>query len=746
MPGVRPHSLLLTITLTYLALATTYSLVTPLFEAPDELYHYAYVKHLAEGRGLPALDREMRQHYIRQEVGQPPLYYALGVLLTVGLPTGDELRAFRFNPHAGVGTPLAIAGNRNLVVPPNPQRTPYHRLALAVHLVRLLSIALGGVAVVATYGVALALRPGDRTFAALAAAFTAFNPQFLFIAGAVNNDNLITALGGLGLLLVLHGLTGKLGWRYPIGLGLVTGLATLGKLGGLALAPLAVCGLAWVSWRNRSLGWFVRAGALYGAIALALVGPWMARNVVIGGEPFGIASHLTFGHRNVRIDLAGLLAEVPGFWMSFWGVFGAFSLLPPPAFYHFFNAVSALAALGLTRGLVSALGRGKWRGWLRVDRTGTPPIVRFAVIVLWLALVLAALVRWTLIIPASQGRLIFPAIASIAILLALGLWQLPLPRPLTATAVGVAMLAVAAAVPFGVIQPAYARPPVLRDPGSVAVARRAETVHGDRMKLLGYTVEHLDAARLTGRFCWQALAPMDRDYSVFVQVHDTAGKPLGQVDTYPGLGSYSTSQLSPGDTICDRYGIAFSASDGRQRGLLVMAGVYDFPTRRALPARNRAGGNAGNAPIVGLLGEQLPADETFQAYSAPPFFDEQVALHGFRLVDRVLVPGGQVQGTLVWEAVRWLDRDYTVFVHLVGPPGRVAQYDSQPRRATFPTSQWAPGELVADDFAFSIPARLSPGRYDLVVGLYELGTGRRLPVADSDLVVLRTYEVPGAME
>src|SRR5579871_2649952 len=36
-----------------LAIATTYNYNVPVFETPDEIFHYLYVRNLAEGHGLP---------------------------------------------------------------------------------------------------------------------------------------------------------------------------------------------------------------------------------------------------------------------------------------------------------------------------------------------------------------------------------------------------------------------------------------------------------------------------------------------------------------------------------------------------------------------------------------------------------------------------------------------------------------------------------------------------------------------
>ena len=60
-------------------LGLIYSIVTPIFEAPDEVWHFNFARHVALGRGLPSLRDNDSGAY--QEVGQPPLYYLVAGLV-----------------------------------------------------------------------------------------------------------------------------------------------------------------------------------------------------------------------------------------------------------------------------------------------------------------------------------------------------------------------------------------------------------------------------------------------------------------------------------------------------------------------------------------------------------------------------------------------------------------------------------------------------------------------------------------
>ena len=128
------------ITLLFVILGVVYSLATPIFEASDELWHYPVVKHIADGRGLP-VQRPGVEAPWQQEGSQPPGYYALAALVTAWIDTDDLSEVRWLNPMANTGRPLA-AGNKNMVIHTEREAFPWRGTALAVHLIRLLSVLL----------------------------------------------------------------------------------------------------------------------------------------------------------------------------------------------------------------------------------------------------------------------------------------------------------------------------------------------------------------------------------------------------------------------------------------------------------------------------------------------------------------------------------------------------------------------------------------------------------------------------
>jgi hypothetical protein len=86
--------------------------------------------------------------------------------------------------------------------------------------------------------------------------------------------------------------------------------------------------------------------------------------------------------------------------------------------------------------------------------------------------------------------------------------------------------------------------------------------------------------------------------------------------------------------------------------------------------------------------------------------------------------------TLFWQPKATPPADYTVFVHLRDSGATVTQHDGQPLDGAYPTSQWQPGEIVIDPITFPLPENMESGTYTLFVGLYQLDTLERLPVAN----------------
>ncbi len=130
-------------------------------------------------------------------------------------------------------------------------------------------------------------------------------------------------------------------------------------------------------------------------------------------------------------------------------------------------------------------------------------------------------------------------------------------------------------------------------------------------------------------------------------------------------------------------------------------------------------------------------------------FDNQVLLTGWSTDRNRLQPGETINVRLDWRGLKSWAGDYTAFVHLVGPDGKLhGQVDAWPVQGTFPTSVWAAGQAVSDAYPVTLQADAPRGRYQIEVGWYLLATLRRVPVLDAggrpvdDRFIVGEFDVP----
>ena len=116
--------------------------------------------------------------------------------------------------------------------------------------------------------------------------------------------------------------------------------------------------------------------------------------------------------------------------------------------------------------------------------------------------------------------------------------------------------------------------------------------------------------------------------------------------------------------------------------------------------------------------------------------DNQVALLDYR-IEGPLRHGATVRLNVLWQALKPLDEDYTVFVHAVDGEGTIwGQRDTEPQQGEVPTTEWGLGEIVQDRYELQIDVAGPREGYQLVVGMYASETGERLKMPDGTTEVI----------
>ncbi|MEJ5310408.1 MAG: DUF2723 domain-containing protein [Anaerolineae bacterium] len=97
-----------------------------------------------------------------------------------------------------------------------------------------------------------------------------------------------------------------------------------------------------------------------------------------------------------------------------------------------------------------------------------------------------------------------------------------------------------------------------------------------------------------------------------------------------------------------------------------------------------------------------------------------------------LKAGQPLHLTLTWRVLARPRTSYTIFIHLIDANGALYfGHDYTPLGGAFPSYLWFPkwleGQQVIDPYRLVIPADVPPGQYWLEVGMYEMGSIRRIP-------------------
>ncbi|PJF48179.1 MAG: phospholipid carrier-dependent glycosyltransferase, partial [Chloroflexi bacterium] len=622
-------------------------------------------------------------------------------------------------------------GNKNvLIITPEKRAFAYRGTTLAAVALRLLGILPGCVTVWLAFGIAH-LATGDRRVAAVAMALTAFNPMFLTVTTAVSNDGLLITLTTAALYVLMQALAQGVTLQRAFVFGVLAGLASLAKLSGALLLPLASAMLVAPRPEHGAATSRPHWSKLIAAVAmlwLLIAGWWYIRNVLLYGEPTGTAMMAAIAHPR-RISFLEALAEFEGLRLSYLAVFGHFNVPADGLAYQAFDIFLLACLAGLILHLARRRRSMSAAYWLRVGALAAYPMLTYA-----------ALVRWTMMTPASQGRLLFPAIAALSTLMALGLVELaqttfiirrhhvaPFAALPAASCIGLFILA--AISPFRYVIPAY-MPPLVDDlPEGMTPARQRFDAFAE---VVGYGVQPQavypgDKVRVS--VVMRARQPTAFDYLLVVSLLGRDNRPLARFDTFTGGGLLPSSQWRADQMWRDDVDLIVPEDAEAPATLRVQFALYDRGSGDIIPSYDDQG-NPGAPVFDGAT--LLPVASSDKADNSAWI----AALGDIGLLQAARFAPSATAGqpltvTLTWRTLRPTRDAYTTFVHLVDERGTLrAQGDAPPLDGQFPTTRWRAGVTFDDSYPVLLPAELPPGRYRLFVGLYHAADLTRLPAFD----------------
>ncbi len=272
---------------------------------------------------------------------------------------------------------------------------------------------------------------------------------------------------------------------------------------------------------------------------------------------------------------------------------------------------------------------------------------------------------------------------------------------------------------------------------------------GSRLAFQGYTVPHnpVRAGEVFATyFYWELQTPLEVDYRIATTLVDDAGHVWGRGDTTPFGGLHPTSTWEPHTVLRQRHELA--VNPGAPPGIYrLKLQVYDPTSGTPL--------STGRGSLVDLGDIEVVRPETCVAPNAVPLevtrdvnFGSALRLLGFDLATRVRRPGDEVPLATYWLALEDLNRDYQLWLRLVGADGRVlTERTVAPASGSYPTSRWRAGDVIQDQHRLIVPADAQPGDAAIVLSVVDPAgrplTAHRLrwlPVGGTD-IRLGTVEI-----
>lgn len=700
----------LVILILFLLLALAGSVINPLHEATDELRHYRFVQHIVQLQRLPVqgeLPCQAQGHH-------PPLFYALAALLTFWIDTGrDVCYEPATNPFWQYRYWEVGRDNKNLYLHGNDEAFPWSGAALAAHLVRMLNILFGAGTVLLAWIMARLVWPARPALALGAVAFVAFNPMFVFLSGAINND-VIAAFSGTAVLLaciILGRSDAGLNRKWGLALGSLYALALLSKFNLATVAVPVAIAVTWVAWRKRQWRLWLEVALIIVALTAVLAGWWFWRNQMLYGDPTGF-TRLTelWGVRNPAESWELAIYELPYTWTSLWGRFG-YGQIPLPDWMY--GGLRWLVGIGLAGLLVPFLRRQ----WPELRAAALPLLL----LVLDVLLFFVVLFNYLLVSPAgAMGRFFFPALPALAILTFYGYerwldwlggyWLRQDTNSLITTfawVVNTLMAGLTAVAFFAFLRPAYARPPAFTEAAPNPINAQFDSL----VNLRGYelsadTLQPGDELRL--KLYWEVTGQPPGNYLLFTHLIDENGIMVAQRDTHPGLGNFPSSLWRPGDRFIDSVRLHLPETLYAPGKASLSIGLY-APDAYRLGVTAADGTGMGDALALANITLQPAAGEGPNPLRQN--FGDKWQLNGYEYNGRLFRPGDVLAVTLYGEALAGLDTDYEVEVWLCDEPCE--------RWMTPRATAVHPLMSPATTLLLPLPGDLSPGLYLIHVALID---------------------------
>jgi len=382
----------------YFLLAIGYSLLMPPWEAPDEPAHYHLAWHLNHYNRYPSQETNYESH-------QPRVYYYLSSQIIRTLSKVDpELTRYR--------RPKEFVFNIRKPAPRFEWNDNTYRFLWGMYVLRWINILFGGMALWLNWKAFKLIAPEKTSLWLAALALAALTPQYLHIMASVNNDAIATLAGALLFYLTIRSAneTSQLFSLLSIILAVLLPFLTKLSMLPVSAAVLLIIASNWI-FRSTGKRWLVISLLLFLATMTMLYFLFseIAQTAVseIKWRLWSFREN-AFTEKHIKFITEQILA-------TYWGKVGWLAVGLPTWI------INSLTALGLIGMALHVYGLIKNRG---TDQR----------LILWLAVwliatfAILAVFRNGLTTRATQGRLLFPAMGALSLLMSAGWYEILPPK------------------------------------------------------------------------------------------------------------------------------------------------------------------------------------------------------------------------------------------------------------------------------------------------------------------------------
>ncbi|MEM7344433.1 MAG: hypothetical protein AAF485_09320, partial [Chloroflexota bacterium] len=245
---------------------------------------------------------------------------------------------------------------------------------------------------------------------------------------------------------------------------------------------------------------------------------------------------------------------------------------------------------------------------------------------------------------------------------------------------------------------------------------------GDQIRLVGIDTlpetVHLESsgAELTPILYWRALQSLETNYSMFVHLDAPNGQTFATVDEVSPE-NIPTRNWPPTLYLRNPLHLEIPADIPPIRYNLTV-GVYNQETLERLSLQPSGAETFTIGQLWVVPSTPQPVD-TILAHFGPDITLRQASLEKDTL-------------NLVWHTETLLPQNYTIFVHLLDSDGQIInQQDGVAYDGLYPTSNWMPGQYIADQRLIGDLVEADEALQTIALGLYLPETGERLIATDA---------------